>query len=139
MRNDELVHEIAADMKERFSRGKVEEDILQVYIAETHDLENVSIECQTGKNGLIEAIDMQPQTGAKKLMISYFEYAGQIRAPLFPSRGGLSKAICPRSRYQRSATYFLKYKLYPDVNGVMMLQNKYFIYIVKPEKLSKRP
>merc|ERR1719284_1060538 len=139
-------HEIAADMKERFSRGKVEEDILQVYIAETHDLENVSIECQTGKNGPIEAIDMQPQTGAKKLMISYFEYAGQIRAPLFPSRGGLSKAICPRGRNQGSASYLLKYKLKPqnsnavdDVNGVMMLQNKYFIHIVKPEKLSKHP
>ena len=79
-------------------------------------------------------------------MISNFEYAGQIRAPLFSPRSRLSKAICPRSRNQGSATYFLKYKLKPqnsnavdDVNGVMMLQKKYFIYIAKPEKLSKRP
>ena len=89
---------------------------------------------------------MKPQKGAKKLMISYFEYAGQIRAPLLPSRSGLSAAICPRSRNQASATYFLRYKLKPqnsnavdDVNGVMMLQNKHFIHIVKPEKLSNRP
>ena len=32
MRNGELVHEIAADMKEKFSRGKVEEDILQGWV-----------------------------------------------------------------------------------------------------------
>ena len=32
MRNDELVHEIAADLNDRFSRGKVEEDILQGWV-----------------------------------------------------------------------------------------------------------
>ena len=89
---------------------------------------------------------MKPQTGATKLMITHYEYAGQIRAPLFSSRSGLSAAMCPRSRNQGSASYFLKYKLKPqnsntvdDVNGVMMVQKEYFIYIVKPEKLSNRP
>ena len=87
---------------------------------------------------------MKPQKGAKKLMISYFEYAGQIRAPLLSK--GREAAICPRSRNPGSASYFLRYKLKPqnsnavdDVNGVMMLQNKHFIHIVKPEKLSNRP
>ena len=32
MRKDELVHEIAADLNDRFSRGKVEEDILQGWV-----------------------------------------------------------------------------------------------------------
>ena len=32
MRNDELVHEIAANLNDRFSRGKVEEDILQGWV-----------------------------------------------------------------------------------------------------------
>ena len=38
---------------------------LKVYIAETHDLEHVSVECQVGKDPT-EAIAMKPQKGAKR-------------------------------------------------------------------------